>query len=263
MTLKTHALWKAAAAVLLVALAACSPFKNLPQVPTQQPSPEANSLPEENVTTPGCQAPIPVGLWSGAAQLGGEGGWKNARYTGPNGIEVAIPDANVLKQDGQSLINLDVACDGSVTGTAISNSTVTMEISLGGLFAIMQAECSAQATSALHGAARQDEPGSQPYFDLRANVESGQYTCSWNSAVPELQSSALSGDLSGTDASFQVPIERVQADQLGGSTWNSADLEQMISSYVQMVKQQAQTAGHRIEFDLSTQFNTPWQLNQP
>lgn len=264
MTFKNKRRWLAVLAVLTLALAACSPQKKTPELPTVEPPP-LSAIPEVANTpvSPECNPPLPAGTWTGSAMIAAEGFLQNAHYQMPNGGMINVPDARILTQQGQSQLALNVACDGSVSGAANIAAIAQVEYSLAGLFSLIQGQCTAQAESELSGRVEAATDGSgQPRFILTGKVTQGSNQCAWTSGVPGVEDGSFTDDLAGLTVNFQVPVELVGPDEIGGTQWVGSDLQTLVDKYAALLKETARTSGQNVNFDFKVNYNAPWQLQR-
>lgn len=250
--------------VLALALAACAPAPSTTETASTEPSsPSATPGITSTPAPADCQPPIAAGTWSGSAAISAEGFLQNAHFQMPNGMNINVPNAKVLTQQGQSQLVLNVGCDGSVTGVASITTTAQVGYKLAGLLSLIDAECTAQADSNLSGQVVAATDGSgQPILNLTGTVTQGTNQCTWTSSIPGVESGSFTDDLSGTTAALSVTVEQVSENAIGGAQWAGSDLQALVDKYIALAKQAAQESGQDVDFDFSVNYTTPWQLQR-
>ncbi|MEA4910400.1 MAG: hypothetical protein VB089_22455 [Anaerolineaceae bacterium] len=252
-------------------LAACSPFANPPltppaalPAPTQSGSLDIPPVPLSTVALPpppeNCASPVPAGHYLGAAILSGSGGWRNTRVRDSHGDIIAVPDADVLTQQGRADLDITIACDGSVNGTAHSVTSAHIDYNTTGQ-AILSASCTSDSRNSLSGSVTLGA-GGQPQFNLQVTVTQGEVRCSWTSAVPEFPSGSNTDTLAGKSFPAVVSIDSFSQSELRGAQWTEDNLQPVLEQYVTLVENLARQSPEIASLDIALNLQSPWLLTR-
>jgi hypothetical protein len=208
--------------LLIIALiaVACN-YPGFSDEPSEPASPNLPALPSESTQIPlpanpgDCDSALTPGRWAGSASINTVASTMGFRVINQN---VSIP------------LQLQIECDGSVTGTAVREGTGDIRVPFA-----LDGACTENARYEIEGVVLPSGNSGAPVLSLTFNTIQGSLSCNLDSRVSSIPSGEQQRDLTGSSFDIDLVPDSATPDRISGSHWPDTlyqdqfgDLEEML-----------------------------------
>jgi hypothetical protein len=195
-------------AILVIILAIIASACNYPGFGDETPQPTLNSLPAQppdptEIALPvepnDCESALTPGRWIGSASID---------------TVASSMGFRVINQNSSIPLQLQIECDGSVTGTALREGAGEIRVPFA-----LDGACTESASYEVRGIVLPAGNSGAPVLSLNFNTLQGGLSCNLNSRISGIPSGEQNHDLTGSSFDINLVPDSVSPHRVSGRDW--------------------------------------------
>jgi hypothetical protein len=225
-----------ATAMLLALIAVACNYPGFGDEPSEPAPPTLPVLPTVATLAPlpvepeGCDSALTPGRWAGSASINTVASSMGFRVVNQN---VTIP------------LQLQIDCDGSVTGTAVREGTGQLRVPFA-----LDGACTENASYEIEGVVLPSGNTGRPVLSLTFNTLEGRLSCNLDSRLSNIPSGEQNRDLTGSTFDIDLVPDFATPDRISGSEWQDTLYQDQFGEMEEMMD----------ESNVETTTTSSWEL---